>query len=671
MNVKLNTKILLPSLSMILLGLVVVAASNFFVARGALEHDLNEQLASKATVFADFTSSWFTRERTREITGWSKQDVYSRALEDSFIGRSSRKAASENLAAQLDEYRHYSRLMLADPQGNVVAASAPELIENPAATDQECIAELATGQVAISDPKPDPNGVASIGIAAPILKDDQIVGLLVGVIDLNYFATAHVAPLSIGQNGYACLVRGDGSLIAGREMDGFLKDRELDLTKREPGDSGFLEYEKDDTTRLMAYREVPGTDWYAIVSADLDELMAPVHTLARTSATITVVMLLLAGALMWMTARLVTRPLLRAVEFADTVARGDLGQRLETSSRDEVGDLGSALNRMAESLQTKVDVARAIADGDLTREVEIASEHDELGRALRDMSNSLNRVIHEVTATADRVQGGSRQISESTDSMSQGATVQAASLEEISASMTEIRSQVQANAEHADKASRLTVAAREDTVEGSRKMEVMVEAIGEISDSSHRISSIIGVIDDIAFQTNLLALNAAVEAARAGSHGKGFAVVAEEVRQLAGRCAKAARETTTLIGSSVDSVKNGSDVAVETQEALQKIVEGIAQSAELIDAIATASREQAEGISQISEGITQVDEVTQQNTATSEETASATADLTQQASNLHRLLQGFRVRGNPVATGTTTLDDQSLAEDPAREWILV
>lgn len=256
----------------------------------------------------------------------------------------------------------------------------------------------------------------------------------------------------------------------------------------------------------------------------------------------------------------------------------------------------------------------------------------------RSITRPINQVIDGVGEGAEQVASASAEISSSSQSLAEGATEQAASLEETSSSLEEMTSTVQQNADNAGQAQQLSTVAKDTAVKGASSVNKMIVAVNEINSSSVEVSKIIKVIDEIAFQTNLLALNAAVEAARAGEHGKGFAVVAEEVRNLAGRSAEAAKQTSALIEESTAKAKMGSELATESGEVLSEIVGNTTKASDLIAEIAAASREQAEGINQVTKAVTQMDQVTQQNSAFSEETASASEELSSQAEGLKDLV---------------------------------
>lgn len=233
--------------------------------------------------------------------------------------------------------------------------------------------------------------------------------------------------------------------------------------------------------------------------------------------------------------------------------------------------------------------------------------------------------------------------------------------------MNEIASQTKQNAENASHANKLAGEAKEYAERGNQQVGEMVAAMKEISESSRNISKIIKVIDEIAFQTNLLALNAAVEAARAGKHGKGFAVVAEEVRNLAARSAKAAKETAEMIEGAVKKIEDGTAMADRTAEALTQIVSAATKVTDLVAEIAAASNEQAQGVSQITQGLSQIDQVTQQNTAHAEESASAAEELSSQAMLLQQLISSFKLAEDKKAAFASGAQAPRKIAEPERQ----
>lgn len=308
--------------------------------------------------------------------------------------------------------------------------------------------------------------------------------------------------------------------------------------------------------------------------------------------------------------------------------------------------LGMMFSRdMAKRLGQLEESASRIAEGDLATEV-VTSTGDELGdvaASFEIMRQRVHESIADIHNAADQVAAGAKNVSDASLALSQGATEQAASVEQLSASISEIASQTASNAMNADKANELTEGARSQAEVGNQDMQEMLNAMEDINVSSANISKIIKVIDEIAFQTNILALNAAVEAARAGQHGKGFAVVAEEVRNLAARSAKAAKETTDMIEGSIEKVGIGRDIANKTADALNAIVTNVAEVADIVGSIAKASNEQKLALEQINQGVQQVSQVVQSNSATSEEAASASQELTAQADRMRETASKFKL----------------------------
>jgi methyl-accepting chemotaxis protein len=273
-----------------------------------------------------------------------------------------------------------------------------------------------------------------------------------------------------------------------------------------------------------------------------------------------------------------------------------------------------------------------LADGDLTYQL------DELPTAYRqvrdDFNNAIGRLkdtMQAIAAATCEVSNATAEISISTTDLSQRTEEQAASLEQTSSSMQLIAETVKTNAANAQQADTSARNAREVADRGGKVVGKAVEAMTHIEGSAHRISDIIGVIDEIARQTNLLALNAAVEAARAGEVGRGFAVVAAEVRSLAQRSSQAAKDITDLITESNGQVKHGVDLVNQAGKALNDILDSIKGVADLISGIASATGEQATGIDEVNKALTQMDEVTQQNSALVEQNAATAKTLEAQA----------------------------------------
>ena len=280
--------------------------------------------------------------------------------------------------------------------------------------------------------------------------------------------------------------------------------------------------------------------------------------------------------------------------------------------------------------------------------------------------DSVSRAMGQVAERALAMQTGTVEISDATNDLSKRTEQQAASLEETAAALDQITATVKRSADGTRQAS---VAASDAKADAERSGMVVAEAVlamGEIAESSNKISQIIGVIDEIAFQTNLLTLNAGVEAARAGDADRGFAVVAQEVRALAQRSAEAAKEIKALIASSSDQVRQGVQLVGNTGDALGLIVAKVTEIDTLISEISQSAQEQATGISQVNTAVNQMDQVTQQNAAMVEQASAATINLKTEAEHMAGLMQQFRLGGVLRHHGRKPLRPAPTAPPPTR-----
>ena len=296
-------------------------------------------------------------------------------------------------------------------------------------------------------------------------------------------------------------------------------------------------------------------------------------------------------------------------------------------------------------LENAVSVARRVADGDLTAEIQAEGQDEtaQLLRALSDMKDHLARIVDHVRQGSVGVSTASAEIAQGNNNLSTRTEQQASALEETAASMEQLSATVRQNADNAKQANQLAQNASSVAIQGGDVVNQVVETMKGINDSSRKIADIIGVIDGIAFQTNILALNAAVEAARAGEQGRGFAVVASEVRSLAGRSAAAAKEIKSLITDSVQRVEQGSTLVDHAGITMTEVVSSIKRVTDIMGEISAASSEQSQGVGQVSEAVTQMDQTTQQNAALVEQMAAAADSLKSQAKELVAAVSVFKL----------------------------
>jgi methyl-accepting chemotaxis protein len=324
----------------------------------------------------------------------------------------------------------------------------------------------------------------------------------------------------------------------------------------------------------------------------------------------------------------VITPLNVSANYVDRISKGDVPPQITDTYHGEFNTIKNNLNTLIVAMNDVTHAAEEIAQGNLTVVVRERSPQDKLMQALIAMVAGLTRTVSNIRTIAGEVSSASQGISSASVQVSNGASAQAASAEEASSSMEEMSSNIKQNADNAQQTDKIATKSAKDAQESGK---CVLEAVAAMKEIATRIS----IIEEIARQTNLLALNAAIEAARAGEHGKGFAVVAAEVRKLAERSQKAAGEINHLSGTTVK-------VSEKAGEMLDKLVPDIQKTAELVQEITAASKEQDSGSEQINKAIQQLEKVIQQNASAAEEMASTTEELTGQAEQLMSALGFFR-----------------------------
>lgn len=536
-------------------------------------------------------------------------------------------------------------------------------------SDREYVRQAMQGNVYVSEPLISKiTGELSIMVAAPLYAQETNGSSIAGVVYFvpkETFLNDIVSAIQIGENSRAYMINKSGDTIADitldtitvqnieteAQSDAALEELASIHAQMRQGKTGFGSYTSGEELMFAAYAPVEGTDgWSIAVTAPQLNYLASTRDAMVVNIAVIVIAVVLSALIALIMAFRISTPMKACADRMELLVEGDLHTPVpEIHTKDETGMLAKSTASLVEGLRTVISDIGYLLNEMAHQNLDVHTEHEEVYvgsfqdilLSMRNMKEALSDAMRQVNHSAGEVSDASNQLSASAQMLGQGTTEQASSVEELASRIGVISEQVKNTAKGALDARSQTHQTGEEVLLCNQKMQNLVEAMQRIEESSEEIEKILKTIDDIAFQTNILALNAAVEAARAGSAGKGFAVVAEEVRNLAGKSAAAAKNTSELIENSTDAVHIGMGIARNTADVLLGVVNSIQAVVEAIDEIATVSNEQSEAVEQVSVGINQISVVVQTNSATAEESAAASEQLSAEATCLKELVDQF------------------------------
>lgn len=525
------------------------------------------------------------------------------------------------------------------------------------------------GTTYVSDPviRKD-NGEMNIFITAPIMNGGSFQGIVYLAIDAAFLCEL-VSDIKIGETGNASIINGKGDTIGYSNvqlvLDAYNTQKEAKSDKSLQqlanvelklmnGDTDFASYTYEGIAKFAAYTPIDGTNnWGIYIAVEKNEFLRNTYR----GIVIIVVMLGIAIIMAWIIMTKISNkivvPIQQCIERLRLLSEGDIHSAVpEVKTGDETETLAESTGMLVSNLNILIrdmdNLLTKMAEGNFN--IRTSAEESYVGDfrnmllSMRKLNITLSDALKQIAEVSDQVSVGAGQMAENAQFMAEGATDQAGAVEELNATITDVTVKAEESAKNAKDAFEKAQISAKTATESSEKIENITKAMERINSTSKEIEHIITVIEDIASQTNLLSLNAAIEAARAGEAGKGFAVVASQIGKLAADSAQSAVITRDLIIKSLQEIKTGNQITMQTKEALMQIIKEMQEFAQIASENSEAFQAQAATLREIEGGIEQISVVVQNNSSSAEETSATSQELSAQSDNLNNLVNRFETR---------------------------
>ena len=549
-----------------------------------------------------------------------------------------------------------------DAEGKIIASTSESAEQGKDLSGNPLISAALSGKYG-SDIGRAASDYFAILAVSPIYDSDRVTGFV--LVDYNLENTKFVdniksvikSDITIFENDVrvnSTLIQ-NGNRLNGTKLDSDMAGKVITNKQEFTGKSNIL-----GKTYLSTYKPIMSFDGKVVgaLFAGNDYSVVEKRIFSEIIFIIIICIISIVGSIIILNKyfkRRVKNPLDCVVAAAEAIETGEISEDIiinlsQIKENDEIGHLArsmegavQAFNQLAENIG---GYNSAIINHDLTYSSDSSNQtgiYATIAEIVDTLFSELRNILIEINQASEGIDAGAEHVSSAAQILAQGATQQASATEEMAATISDISDQVKSEASQAAEASKLSDETGNKVSESNQFMGDMMKSMKEIYTTSKEIEKIIKSIDDIAFQTNILALNAAVEAARAGAAGKGFSVVADEVRNLAAKSAEAAKGTTSLIESAVNAVKNGYQIAVETETSLKSAVTITNKTNSLVSEIAEASLKQSDRIYQVNIGVEQISGVVQSNSATAQEIAASSEELSGQANSLKEMVGVYKL----------------------------